>query len=59
MCVIGVLKFWFSVCCLCEEYGVDLEMLVLGSGLGGYLIAADVLRRVGVVDAATLEKLGL
>ena len=38
---------------------MDPETLVPGSGPGGHLIAADVLRRVGAVDAATLEKLGL
>ena len=56
---IGALKLWPSVRRLCEEHGVDPETLVPGSGPGGHLIAADVLRRVGAVDAATLEKLGL
>lgn len=56
---IGELKLWPSVRRLCEEHGVDPATLTPGSGPRGHLIAADVLRSVGAVDDATLEKLGL
>jgi pyruvate/2-oxoglutarate dehydrogenase complex dihydrolipoamide acyltransferase (E2) component len=44
---------------LCDAHGLDPRALLPGRGPRGHLIAADVLRRVGAVDDATLAKLGL
>lgn len=53
------LRLWPSVRRLCDEHGLDPRALAPGSGPRGALVYADVLLKIGAVDAAALERVGL